>query len=290
MNADNQIPIDMLRIGRNLRSEEEVKAIQRNKDETRQQIRIWYEYFFVIAGFMLLLRMSLLDSIPPYIPFVILAFYQIKVLFHTIFLIKRSIDSLHRSHQLKELIISTCTLSTYIFTICYTANVFKYLFLISGPILLTNLISIFKKTNVNSKCLEFAHKSESTYRWVFGTTLLFAGLKELKLVNWNWFYIFWPIWLFVCILLMVGIGEIIFLGKQIFRSIRGRGPCSETLCPVWMIYITFGVSCCVCYLFYEIALNAEGIPNGKIPDALLVLLLYFIGLFTLTFLLSTFLQ
>ena len=134
----------------------------------------------------------------------------------------------------------------------------------SVPLFLSDFVYYFMKVDLGSKCQKFAYRIESLARAFLGLTTLFAGLKVCEALEWNWYLVFWPVWVSVMVLGMAGIGEMIYAGKVIYRSFQERAQCFDSIFPVWIAYFSFGTGFCIAYVFYIITFYENSNMNYEL--------------------------
>ncbi|OMJ75518.1 hypothetical protein SteCoe_25334 [Stentor coeruleus] len=269
------------------RQAEERKLAEANRQEVITQIRIWYEYFLICAVFLLLLRISYSSPMPNFIPYAFLAAYELVWLIRVIIKHYRSQGRYISRCYVKDIFAIICNFIFYTLVSIYTADLGLFLVLTCIPLHICNIITFLVKFKYRSKCKNFASKSEACFRWAISLTVLFSGLKELNLIPWKWSYIFWPIWILVLVLILIGIAEIIFAGKIMYRSYKGRASCGDSICPIWMVYLSTGIAICIGYFFFELTIYLQNGQTNQILNAFLVILIYCIGLFVITFLFNS---
>ena len=263
---------------------EESKEIRMNRDDTKRQIRKWYEYFFACSCFLLIIHITL-QAYLHFIAFAFLIAYEIRQIIEHSWLFLSTRDPNRKKYYCTELMISSSMLISQIILLLYVMDINPYLMFSGVPILILNTGLFFHKTIGTSKCLAISFKIETGYRWCLGAALLFAGLKDKNLISWNWFLVFWPVWIVILGLAMFGISEIIYTGKIIYRVINNRGQCVESICSMWLVYFSLGTAMALGYLFVEASLvmdSDQSIESRRISDAILIVILYFFGLFLLT--------
>lgn len=287
MNEGNRLALDSPENSIANRQEEERKLAEANRQEVVTQIRIWYEYFLICAGFLLLLRISYSSLMPNFIPYALLAVYELVWLARVVIKHYRSQGRYISRCFLKDIFVIICNFIFYVLVSIYTADLDIFLVLTCIPLHICNVVTFLVKFEYHSKCRNFASKSEACFRWVLALTVLFSGLKDLELIPWKWPYVFWPIWILVLALVLVGIAEIIFAGKIMYRSHKGRASCADSISPIWMVYFSAGVAICIGYFFFELTIYLQGGQIELVLNTFLVMLLYFIGLFVLTFLFNS---
>ena len=272
------------------RNNQELIDIQRNKADIQRQVRVCYEYLLISATFLLLLRISLYDSIPNYVPFILLITYELTWVLRISYLLKKNPELEEGINLKRELSFAIFTLIFYMLIVLYELNYCKTLAIVSIPINIANISSLFLRINSQSKCKEYSQRAELFYRWALGLSLLFVGLKNINIIEWNFFFIFWPIWIALLLLVMIGIAETIYAGKLICQSIKGVNSCTESICPIWIVILSDGLAITMGNLFYQISVSTPDDMIKNIYNALLIILLYLIGLLLLTLLLSRVLQ
>ena len=260
------------------------------KNDIQTQLRICYEYLLVSAVFVLLLRLSLYGSVPNYFPFVILIIYQLTWFWRTAISFIKS-NEIHEKEYLKKQITYTIlTLVLYMLLVLYKINHLKSIVLVTIPIITSCMISVFSKTHLISKCKKYAQRIEIFYRWILALSLLFASLKEINTINASYLFIFWPIWLMVFILCIIGILEILYTIKLFCQRNNNRNNYDKFIGPLWIASLTIGSGLTIGYVFFKISISTQDNMVSNIYDALLVLLLYLIASSLESFLITRLLQ
>ncbi|OMJ67913.1 hypothetical protein SteCoe_34808 [Stentor coeruleus] len=266
------------------RQDEDRQLAERNRQDVIAQIRIWYEYFLLASGFLLLLRISYSSSLPKLVPFALLTTYETTWIARLLKKLRLSQQGNSSRYLCKDLFVVVCNFLFFLLLTLHAANIGIFFVLTCIPLYFCNFVTLMKKSEYNSKCKDFASRSESAFRWILSITILFSGLKSLNLIDWKWHFVFWPIWVLVVSLGLIGIAQIIHAGKVAYKAIKGMATCIDAICPIWMVYFCIGCGICIGNLFFEFLLYYEDGRSKRISDALVIMLLYFIGLFVLTFL------
>lgn len=263
---------------------EEQKEALRNREVVVNQIRIWYEYFLLCGIFLVMVRTALGGSTPEVVPFALLLVYEWTWILRLSYQLIRPVNTIDSKFFKFELCISYFTAVFYAMLLMNKIGIPINLLFIGIPIHLSNFTTLGFRVKYKYKCKEFGYRTECIYRWVLGVTSLFCGLKDIDLIKWNWFFIFWPIWLLVVALAMIGIGKIIHVGKIIYRSIKRNGQCIESIFPMIMIYFFIGTAFCIADLFYQLSTSLDSGELDPVLSSIIMSLIYFIGLFVFTIL------
>lgn len=272
------------------RQDEDRQLAERNRKDVIEQIKIWYEYFLVFSGFLLLLRISYSSSLPRLIPFVLLTTYEITWIVRLIKKLRLPQQESSRRYLCKDLFVIICNFIFFLLLTLQAADIGIFFVLTCIPLYFCNFATLMRKSEYNSKCKDFASRSETAFRWILSITILFSGLKNLDLVTWKWYFVFWPVWVLVASLGLIGIAQIFYIGKIVYKTMKGMATCLDAVCPIWMVYFSIGCGICIGNLFFEFLLYFEDGHSRRIADALVIMLLYFIGLFVLTFLFNNILM
>ena len=146
------------------RNNQELIDIQRNKADIQRQVRVCYEYLLISATFLLLLRISLYDSIPNYVPFILLITYELTWVLRISYLLKKNPELEEGINLKRELSFAIFTLIFYMLIVLYELNYCKTLAIVSIPINIANISSLFLRINSQSKCKEYSQRAELFYR------------------------------------------------------------------------------------------------------------------------------
>jgi hypothetical protein len=269
-------------------NQQQVSEYMLHRSIISKQLRTWYEYFFVCTAFILLLKLSLSGSVPYLVPFTLLVAFQVIILIRTVYYLSESNWNDRFSKQ--ELLIQIFTLFFFMYLTIMSYLPKPNLVFSMIPLFCQHCIFMIFKAKPVYKIQEFSYRIENWFKLSLSLTILFVGLKQFKLIPWNWFYIFWPVWIVILSLVLIGLGQLINGFRLIRLSCRNQRNCVESIGPLWLVYCLYGLAICFGYLFLSIALDNGDIEWVNTSSALLALLIYFIGLFVLTFLFNSILM
>lgn len=251
-----------------------------------KQVKAWYEAIFVCAAFILLVKLAISRSVPLSVPFAVLVVFQGSCLIRSTLAILRNTSPESQKITKREILIQ---LFTFLFYIYMTVRIYlpnPNLIYSVIPLSFSNLVYALYKVDYKYKIQEFSVRLEYSIKLSLSFTLLFTGLKETKVIPWNWFYVFWPIWVDALILALIATGQLMNGFRLIRLSCKNQGNCMDSIGPFWLSYCLYGLAICFSYLFISIARD-KGLDWANTSSALLTLLIYFIGLFVITFLFNS---
>jgi hypothetical protein len=258
--------------------------LQRNKEAVLSQVLIWCEHFLHLAVFFLFTILWLSGLVPQPVPFAAASLVQLLRIVKQMTTLSKTQALGSKKFFIKELLLSFFSF-LFIFYLMFISYVPEAQLVISLCPLLANMMVflLFKVKNYH-RINYFSSKLEICIQLVAFMAVLFAGLKDIQVIQMDWIFVFWSVWIEILVFLVFGALQLAKGFKKIFYR-RNREDFNEAVGRIWIGAALICAGFCGFYLFFCLSRELDMDKWNGVKVAILVFLLYFVVLAIFTWIL-----